>query len=265
MRRTVLSVILVATCLLAAEAKLRLRVRDGDTGRWLAGAEVKAGELALFTDADGACVVPAVAGRRLILRLSKDGFFPATDTASVAASDVRLVLRLYRAQPRTATGFVKDGATGRRLPRALVRIVGDAATTRTDSTGMYAIPFPPGDRELIAGLPGFRGFIRHLSVPAGDTLSVDLPLYDTSLAVGEVAGRVEVEGLGAAIGANVTVEGTQLGTASNRDGDYIVTGIPAARHRLIFTYAGWKKAMRVVNVEPWESLTLNVCMEPAKP
>jgi len=259
--RLLLALVLTAACVFGAEAKVRVRVRDGDTGQWLAGAKVKAGERVLFTDADGECVMPAVTGRRLVLTASMAGFFPATDTVSVAAADARLVVRIYGTQPRTAIGFVKDGRTGKRLARALVRVRGDAATATTDSTGMYAIPFPPGDRELIAALPGFRGFPRRLSVRAGDTLSVDLPLCDTSLAVGEVEGRVEVQGFGAAIGASVTVEGTRLGTASNRNGDYIITGVPAGRHRLIFTYAGCKKTMRVVNVEAWESLTQNVQLE----
>ncbi len=261
MRSTLLSVILAAACALGAEARVRVRVRDGDTGKWLAGVEVKAGERVLSTDADGECVVPAVVGRHLVLMSTMEGFYPATDTVAVTAADTRFVAKLYGTQPRIAIGFVKDGRTGKRLARASVRVRGDAATARTDSTGMYAIPVPPGDRELIATLPGFRGFTRRLSVRAGDTLSVDLPLYDTSLAVGEVAGKVEVQGFGAAIGASVTVEGTRLGTASNRNGDYVITGVPAGRHRLVFTYAGCKKTMRVVNVEAWKSLTQNVQLD----
>ena len=256
---------LAAACAFGAEARVRVSVRDGDTGQWLAGVSVKAGERVLSTGADGEVVIPAVAGRRLSLMTTIEGFYPATDTVAVTAADVRFVVRLYGMQPRVAIGFVKDGSTGKRLARVLVRVKGDAATARTDSTGMYAIPFPPGDRELIAGRPGFRGFPRRLSVRAGDTLSVDLPLYDTSFAVGEVEGRVEVQGFGAAIGASVTVEGTRLGTASDRNGDYIITGVPAGEHRLIFTYAGCKKAMRVVNIQAWESLTQNVQLERRPP
>ncbi len=265
LRRTILSAALAVACAFGSEARVRLRVRDGDTGHWLAGVKVKAGERVLFTDTDGEVVIPAVAGRRLILSTAMEGFYPATDTFAVAAADTRFVVTMYGTQPRVAIGLVKDGSTGKRLVRAMVRVIGDSATARSDSNGMYAIPFPPGDRELIAALPGFRGFPRRLSVRAGDTLSVDLPLYDTSLAVGEVEGRVEVQGLGAAIGVSVTVEGTRFGIASNRDGDYVITGVPTGQHRLIFTYAGCKKAMRVVNVEPWKSLTLNVQLERRSP
>jgi hypothetical protein len=240
-------------------------VRDGDSGQWLVGVQVKSGDHFLFTNADGEVVLPAVAGRPLILTASMDGFFPAIDTFAVTAADARLVVKLYGTQPRIAIGFVKDGSTGKRLANASVRVRGGAAMAKTDSTGMYAIPFPPGDRELIASLAGFRGFPRRLSVRAGDTLSVDLPLYDTSLAVGEAEGRVEVRDLGVAIGASVTVEGTRLGTASDRNGDYIITGVPAGQHRLIFTYAGCKKAMRIVNVEAWKSLTQNVQLERRPP
>jgi hypothetical protein len=261
MTQCTLVLALAVACAFGAEARVRVRVRDGDTGQWLAGVEVKAEERVLFTDRDGEAVIPAVAGRHLILTASTEGFFPATDTVAITAADARLVLRMYGTQHRIAIGFVKDGSTGKGLAFALVRVRGDAATARTDSSGMYAIPFPPGDRELIAALPGFRGFPRRLSVSAGDTLSVDLPLYDTSLAVGEVVGRVEVRDFGAAIGASVMVEGTRLGTASDRNGDYIISGVPAGQRRLIFTYAGYKKAMRVVNVESWKSLTQNVQLE----
>jgi len=258
MTRPILSVLLAVACVFATEATIRVRVRNGDTGQWLAGVQVKAGERVLFTDKDGEVFIPAVVGRRLILMTTMDGFFAATDTIAAATADARLVLKLYGTRPRTAFGFVKDGSTGKRLANASVRVRGNATTARTDSTGMYTIPFPPGDRELIASLLGFRGFPRRLSVRAGDTLSVDLPLYDTSLAVGEVAGRVEVQGFGAAIGASVTVEGTRLGTASDRNGDYIITGVPIGVHRLVFTYAGCRKAMRVVAVQPWQSQVLNV-------
>jgi hypothetical protein len=259
--RLLLVLALTGAGALGAEAMVRLRVRDGDTGKWLAGVEVKAGERVLSTDADGECVVPAVVGRHLVLLLAIEGFYPATDTVVVTAADTRFVAKLYRTQPRTAIGFVRDGTTGKRLAGAQVRVRGGAATASTDSAGMYAIPVPPGDRELLASLPGYRGFPRRLSVRAGDTLSVDLPLYDTSDAVGEVAGRVEVQGFGAAIGASVTVENTRLGTASNRNGDYIVTGIPVGQHRPVFTYAGCRKTMRVVTVEAWKSLTQNVQLE----
>ena len=264
-RRIILSIILAAACAFAAEARVKVRVRDGDTGQWLAGAKVKAGDRVFFTDSVGECVVPAVTGRRLLLTTTMQGAFPATDSIFVATSDSRLVVRLYSKQPRTAIGFVRDGITGKPLSRASVKVKGDAATAKTDSAGVYVIPFPPGDRELIAVLPGFRGFPRRLSVRAGDTLSVDLPLYDTSLAIGEVGGRVEVQGLGVAIGVTVTVEGTRLGTASDRNGDYIITGVPAGPHRLVFTYAGCKKTMKVVNVREWESLVVNVKLEQRLP
>jgi hypothetical protein len=265
MRRCILVLVLAAACAFGAEARVRVRVRDGDSGRWLAGVQVKVGERVLFTNADGEVVIPTDAGRRLILTTTMQGFYPASDTVAVTAADVRFVVRMYGTQPRIAIGFVQDGSTGKRLVGASVRVKGDAATARTDSTGMYANPFPPGDRELVASLPGLRGFPRRLSVTAGDTLSVDLPLYDTALAVGEVEGRVEVQGFGAAIGASVTVEGTRFGTASNRDGDYIITGVPAGQHRLIFTYAGCKKTMRVVNVEAWRSVNQNVQLERRSP
>jgi hypothetical protein len=265
MMRTVLWFVLAAGLALGTDAWVRVRVRDGDTGRWLAGVSVRAGKFDLFTNEDGECVVLVGVGERLVLQATMEYYYEDTETLDVTSADMRIVLRLYEGKPRTVIGFVKDGSSGRRLPGALVSVVAGKASARTDSVGVYSIPFPPGDRELVASLPGFRGFPRRLSVKAGDTLSVDLPLYDTSLAVGEVAGRIEVQGFGAAIGANVTVEGTRLGTASDRNGDYVITGVPAGQHRLIFTYVGCRKTMRVVNVAAWKSLTQNVQLERRPP
>jgi hypothetical protein len=265
MTRTILSIVLAAACLLGAEAQVRVRVRDGDSGQWLAGARVKTGDRVFFTDSVGECIIPAVAGRRLILTTAMKGCYTTTDSIIATVPDARLVVRLYGNQPRTAIGFVRDGRTGKPLPRALVKLKDADLFRVADSAGMYAFPFPPGDCELIAAQPGWRGFPRRISIRAGDTLSVDLPLYDSSLAVGEIAGRVEVQGLGAACGANVTIEGTRLGTASDQNGDYVITGVPAGTCRVVFSYAGCKKTMKVVSVSAWESLVVNVRLEPRLP
>jgi hypothetical protein len=264
-RRQLVALVLAAASAFGAGAKVSVRVRDGDTGRSLIGAKVKAGERVLCTDADGAVVAPAVVGRSLVLKTSMEGYFAAVDTVSVTTPDARLVVTMYGTRPRTVIGFVRDGHTGKPLARSLVRVRGDAAAAKTDSTGMYMIPFPPGYREIVAALPGLRGFPRRLSVKAGDTLAVDLPLFDTSLAVGEIAGRVEVHGFGAAIGASVTVEGTRLGTASDRNGDYILSGVPAGTHRIVVSHAGLKRAMKVVNVRAWESVVVHVQLKRRPP
>ena len=86
--RPILAVVLAAALALGAEGRARVRVRDGDTGHWLAGVQVKSGELVLTTDRDGEVIVPAVAGRRLILAASTEGFFPAIDTVAVFAPTV---------------------------------------------------------------------------------------------------------------------------------------------------------------------------------
>ena len=67
------------------------------------------------------------------------------------------------------------------------------------------------------------------------------------------------------VGASITVEGTRLGVASGRNGDYIITGVPPGRHRLVFTHAACRKTLRVVNVEAWKSFTLNVQLERRPP
>jgi hypothetical protein len=74
-----------------------------------------------------------------------------------------------------------------------------------------------------------------------------------------------VQGLGVACGANVMVEGTRLGAATDQNGDYVITGVPAGTHRVAFTYAGCRKTARVVSVRAWQSLVVNVQLEQRLP
>jgi len=262
--RTCLALALVLACAAAADVQMKVRVRDGDTGRPLPQARVQANARTYETDADGECPVSAAAGSRIVLVASRQGFYPELDTILVR-SGASVSLRLYSTQPRTVIGTVRNGSTGKPMPRALVRLKDGTLSRPADSAGMFAVPFPPGDCELVAARPGFRGFPRRLKVPPGDTLSVDLPLFDTALVVGEIAGRVEVKGLSVACGANVVVEGTQLGAATDQNGDYVISGVPVGTARVTCSYAGCRTTTKVVTVRRWESLILNVQLEPRLP
>ncbi len=66
---------------------------------------------------------------------------------------------------------------------------------------------------------------------------------------GAVKGRVfEKETGEPLIGANVLIQGTSLGAATDLEGKYIIRGIPAGNHRLSVSYIGYTTIMIEINV-----------------
>ncbi|MBP7779902.1 MAG: TonB-dependent receptor [Acidobacteria bacterium] len=85
------------------------------------------------------------------------------------------------AQPRQAAlaGTIQDESGGA-LPGATVTLVGPVGTPRTtvaDANGRYAFSaLPPGEYRLRAALPGFGAGEVPVSLAAGETRTVDVPL-----------------------------------------------------------------------------------------
>jgi TonB-linked SusC/RagA family outer membrane protein len=64
------------------------------------------------------------------------------------------------------------------------------------------------------------------------------------------------------IGAAVRVKGTTIGTTTNLDGEYTLSGITPGKIALEYSFVGYKKIERTVNVAEGQSVTENVTMEP---
>ena len=62
------------------------------------------------------------------------------------------------------------------------------------------------------------------------------------------------------IGANVAVEGTTLGTATDLDGRYTIQGVPAGEQTIRFSYTGYQTTTRDVSLQPGETATLDVAL-----
>jgi hypothetical protein len=62
--------------------------------------------------------------------------------------------------------------------------------------------------------------------------------------------------------ANVYLENTQYGSATNEKGYYVLQDIPAATYTLVFSYIGYKTVSLEINLET-RSITKNVEMDPA--
>ncbi len=63
------------------------------------------------------------------------------------------------------------------------------------------------------------------------------------------------------IGVNITIEGTNIGVATNPDGDYILRRVPAGTQTLVITYIGYQRVEQEVEIVAGETLEFNYALE----
>jgi len=81
-------------------------------------------------------------------------------------------------------------------------------------------------------------------------------------AQGTIQGTVSDAGSGAKLpGANVLVDGTTLGAASDAQGFYSISGVPAGQVSVTVMFIGYENFSATVNVRNGQSSTLNVLLE----
>ena len=86
-------------------------------------------------------------------------------------------------------------------------------------------------------------------------------LSSAMLSAQTVSGTVsDTNGSGLA-GANVSVEGTDLGSASNNDGSYSVTGLSAGTFTVTASYIGYESTSSSVTVGDGQTVTLNLTLD----
>ena len=64
----------------------------------------------------------------------------------------------------------------------------------------------------------------------------------------------------AIIGANVYIEGSPIGSATNLNGYYVIPEVPLDEHILISEYLGYKTEKRKIQINKCENLKLNITM-----
>ena len=77
---------------------------------------------------------------------------------------------------------------------------------------------------------------------------------------GTVSGRVLDEKNTGVPGATVLVEGTTIGTATNSDGTYVLTNVPAGARTLVISFVGYAVQRRAVTVEAGQTATVPVTL-----
>lgn len=79
----------------------------------------------------------------------------------------------------------------------------------------------------------------------------------------QLSGRVTDSHTGEALaGANILIEGTSLGTATNDHGEFKIRNVPPGIHIVVVTYIGYKRARESVDFRNNDIHTLNVGLEP---
>ena len=78
-------------------------------------------------------------------------------------------------------------------------------------------------------------------------------LFD--MAYGAATGRIigtitEAESNSPLPGANITIQGTSRGTATDLDGDYILANVPPGNYTLVVTFIGFHREALEVSVAP---------------
>lgn len=93
-----------------------------------------------------------------------------------------------------------------------------------------------------------------------------LPLLGTTVSAqstGSIAGTLEDASSGdALIGANVVIEGTSIGSATNTEGEFIIRNVQPGTYTLLLSYVGYQQDEVEVEVVAGERLELDLEMTP---
>jgi len=160
------------------------------------------------------------------------------------------------------TGKVSDKATDEPLAGANVMVAGTPLGAASDIEGYYRISnVPVGVHTVRSEYIGYRP-VRMLNIPVfiNSTSKVNFALNSEALELGVTEIAYTGEGHGSITGkvsdkatdeplagANVMVEGTPLGAASDAGGYYRISNVPVGVHAVICSYIGYE-SVHMLNV-----------------
>ena len=106
---------------------------------------------------------------------------------------------------------------------------------------------------------GSRGLLRFLTIAL-----VLTPALATAQGTGTIRGRVTDAATGAALaGAQIRIDGTTLGTQSDNDGSYTVTGVPAGSQFVSVRRVGYAPERASITMAGAADVTQNFALRPA--
>ena len=72
---------------------------------------------------------------------------------------------------------------------------------------------------------------------------------------GSISGTItDQEGGDPLIGANIIIDGTNMGAATDVEGSYQITNVPPGEHVLKVTYIGYEEQQKPISIDPKQEL-----------
>ncbi len=192
------------------------KVTERDSGKPIAGATVRAGDVTATTEADGSYRAPGVPEGATV-EITAEGYAAASETAPDAATfDVAL-------RPNVLRGAVTDQYTGEPVASATVK-AGDT-TASTDAQGNFELEVDPEGTTVAIAAEGYAGVTETLRDLAPLEVALRPDVLKGSLADGETGKPIK----NATVIATETITGTAVaGTRidNSADGTFSLDGIP---------------------------------------
>ncbi|MBN1998387.1 TonB-dependent receptor [candidate division KSB1 bacterium] len=85
-------------------------------------------------------------------------------------------------------------------------------------------------------------------------------MHDVTLIKGNVIDKKTKEALP---GVNVIVEHTTVGAATDENGEYVITHVPTGKLHLVASMMGYKRELKIITIQPDETILVNFELEPS--
>lgn len=95
-------------------------------------------------------------------------------------------------------------------------------------------------------------------------LGIVLMAHVTRAQEGSISGSVENAEGSPLVGANVIVEGTELGTSTDAEGAYSIPAVPEGTYTVMGSYIGYESSRQTVTVQEGP-ITVNFTLAPTPP
>jgi len=275
-----IALVLPVAVLAQTTGKIAGQVTDAKTGGAMPGASVVVvdTELGAATDIDGNYYIVGLPAGTYTIQVQFIGFQTQTVVGIEVSPDHTRELNIELTPDKAVlaqttgkiAGQVTDAKTGRAMPGAAVVVVDTTLGTATNIDGSYyLLGLPAGTYTIQAQFIGFQTqTVVGIEVSPDYTRELNFELTpDTAVlaqTTGKIAGQVtDAETGGAMSGASVVVVDTELGAATDIDGNYYIVGLTAGTYTILVQFIGFQTQTVVgVEVSPDHTRELNIELTP---
>ncbi len=246
------------------------RVIDDGTGLPLAGVRVAIPVLAegyTNTGADGNFQLVGVEPGNYLLGYSIDGYGDASQSVNITAGqrvDLGTIRLLQLPDSGIIKGVITDASTGLPLGGVLIETSGAVTlSTSTSIDGSFRFVSPPGEITITVSLSGYESVVGTGSVTAGGTLYFSPALHPDGSGSGDpsvrIIGAVADASTNLAIaGATISIVDTTYSSATDGQGQFILSGIDAGELKIQISAPGYLMANALVLAPAGSTIDLGV-------